>query len=144
MFKLLLWIHPLFQGAVTLLALYVGYMGLIRFRANHLGHKLVFPWKNHVRLGTLVYVLWTLGLLGGLTMTTIFWKGPFVVDDHYGPAMIMLGFMLTGYLTGRYMDRHKAKRPLLPLVHGLVNLVVLVQALDLAFTGAGMVWDFLL
>ena len=131
----MLWFHPLLQALATLLALYVGLLGLIRFRANHLGRKAVFPWKRHVKLGIAVYALWTLGLIGGFIVTASSQAGIFAFEDHAETGLVMLGWMAAGLATGLFMDRSKAKRTYLPLAHGIINLVLLYLAVEQAITG---------
>ena len=139
--KFMLWLHPLFQASVTALAVYVASLGVTRLRVNHFGHKLVFPWKRHVRLGSLAYLLWTLGLAGGLIVTWLRFGRPFLFDDHYAPALVLLCAMAAGYATGLRMDRNKGKSKVLPLVHAGANLVVLIEAADLLVTGADILFS---
>jgi len=40
-------------------------------------------------------------------------------------ALVMLPLILFGLFSGLYMDRRKKKRTLLPLLHGINNMVVL-------------------
>lgn len=138
-----LWFHPLLQTAVFLLALHVGRLGLKRFRSNHLGSQTTFPWKTHVRLGKAVYALWSLGFLGGLAMAWLHWGGIFMRFGHAWTAVAMLGFMALGLATGLYMDRNKARRTALPLVHAAANLAVLGLAVSQLVTGLGIMDDVL-
>ncbi len=145
----LLWFHPALQALATLLGLYALLLGLIRFRinhlrANHLGAKARFPWKRHVLLGLVTHLAWLAGLVGGLAMTALFWGGPFVLALHSRLALALLACVAVGLTTGLYMDHNKAKRTLLPLVHGLANLAGLGLAVALAVTGAGVIRNFLL
>ena len=135
----MLWFHPVLQALATLLAVYVGLLGLTRFRANHLGHKVVFSWKRHVKLGMAVYALWTLGLMGGFAVMALHGPGPFTFDDHAFVGLEMLVVMAAGLATGLYMDRNKARRKLLPLVHGIANAVLLAMAADQAVSGVQLV-----
>ncbi|HKI82646.1 MAG TPA: DUF4079 domain-containing protein, partial [Pseudodesulfovibrio sp.] len=54
---------------------------------------------------------------------------------HGGTAPVMLALILFGSTTGLYMDRKKAKRTLLPILHGAANLLLLLLALSQFVTG---------
>lgn len=63
MSDILLWVHPLMQVCAAVLGVWAMWQGLKRV-AMLLGKKTLFPWKQHVKLGTLALVLWILGALG--------------------------------------------------------------------------------
>ena len=63
MSDILLWMHPLMQVCAAVLGVWAMWQGLKRV-AMLLGKKTLFPWKQHVKLGTLALVLWILGALG--------------------------------------------------------------------------------
>ena len=60
MSEILLWVHPLMQVCAAVLGVWAMWQGLKRV-AMLLGKKTLFPWKQHVKLGTLALVLWILG-----------------------------------------------------------------------------------
>lgn len=140
----MLWIHPLLQAVATLLALNVAYLGAERFAGRHLGARRTFLWKRHVRLGLLVELLWLGGLVGGLLMARMSWSANFVTGSHYKVALTMLPFMALSAGTGLFMDRNRAKRTLLPLVHGAAGAALLVMALYQIVSGWQVIQDFLL
>ena len=51
MSEVLLWVHPLMQVCAAVLGVWAMWQGLKRV-AMLLGKKTLFPWKQHVRLGT--------------------------------------------------------------------------------------------
>ena len=63
MSDVLLWLHPLMQVFAAVLGVWAMWQGLKRV-AMLLGKKTLFPWKQHVKYGTLALVLWLLGALG--------------------------------------------------------------------------------
>lgn len=52
--------------------------------------------------------------------------------------------MLFGLASGLVLDRRKARRTVLPLVHGLANLVLLILALVQVWTGFHVLKVFVL
>ena len=127
--------HPLLQALATLLAGYVLWLGVQRFRSVHWRQKVVFKWKAHVKLGTVALGSWLAGLAGGLTMARFWWHGFLVTGTHGKTALTMLPLLLFGLISGLYMNRHKKKRTLLPLLHGSNNLLLLALAGYQAYTG---------
>ena len=51
MSDILLWMHPLMQVCAAVLGVWAMWQGLKRV-AMLLGKKTLFPWKQHVKLGT--------------------------------------------------------------------------------------------
>ena len=122
-----------------LLALYVLYLGVQRFRVLHLHHKTAFRWKLHVVLGEVSLGAWLVGTLTGFVMVYIYWHGILITGIHGKTALVMLPFIIFGLFSGLYMDRKKRKRKLLPIIHALNNLFVLILALTQVISG----WPFL-
>lgn len=131
----MLLIHPALQAAATVLSLYVLYLGLQRFRSVHLQHKTAFNWKRHVLLGKIVMAVWLLGMIGGLIMAGRTWPGFLITGAHARIGLAMAPFILFGLVSGIYMDRVKKRRRQLPLIHGLLNLLVVIMALVQVWTG---------
>jgi hypothetical protein len=140
----LLIIHPIIQFSAIVLALYVFYLGVHRFRLLHLGQKTTFRWKRHVLLGTIAMGAWLGGMLGGVIMVYSHWHGFLVTGTHGKVALTMAPFIIFGLCSGLYMDRSKKKRKLLPIIHGVNNLVVLILALTQIVTGGGVYQSFVL
>ena len=124
----MLLIHPIIQLMAGLLALFVLYLGVQRFRVLHLRHKTAFRWKLHVALGEACLGVWLVGMLAGFVMVYIYWHGILITGMHGKTALVMLPFLIFGLLSGIYMNRKKKKRRLLPIIHALNNLLVLVLA----------------
>ncbi len=139
-----MWIHPALQVAALVLGLYALHLGWRRFAFAHLGRKIMFPWKRHVALGSLVLAIWLAGLILGLSMAYHAWSMVFITGLHYQTALAMLPLLAFGYLSGRVMDKHKAKRKALPLAHAANNLLLVLMALSQLATGAIIIRDYLL
>ena len=135
----LLVIHPIIQFTAALLALYVLYLGVQRFRFLHLHQKTIFKWKLHVVLGEISLGVWLAGMLTGFVMVYIHWHGVLITGTHGKTALVMLPFIIFGLLSGLYMNRKKRKRRLLPAIHALNNLFVLILASIQVTSG----WPFL-
>ena len=125
----MLFIHPIIQCSTILLALVAFSLGVQRFRSLHLKQKVKFNWKRHVLLGQIAWVTMLTGMLGGAVMAKVTWHGFLVTGTHGKVALVMLPLILFGLFSGLYMDRRKKKRRLLPLIHGLNNMIVLALAL---------------
>lgn len=142
---MIMWIHPVLQTLAVLLSLYVLYLGVIRFRFAHLGHKgILFPWKRHVQQGATVMTVWALAFVIGLGAAWWSWKSVFVTDLHYQLALVMLPLIAFGLGSGFLMDRVKAKRSVLPLAHGVLNTLLVLMALAQLATGIGILLDMVL
>ncbi len=128
-------IHPIIQFSMILLALYVFYLGLQRFRSLHLSQVVPFQRKQHAILGIIVLVTWLLGLLGGMSMVYLHWHKFLMTGIHGKVALVMIPFILFGLSTGLYMDHIKKKPKLLPPLHGLNNVIILILALNQVVTG---------
>lgn len=140
----MLWVHPIIQLVATALGVYAAYLGGERFLAQHLGWRTQFLWKRHVQFGYLSMGIWGMGLISGFAVAKIHWQVNFITGGHVDTALAMIPFMVFGVLSGIYMDRRKAKRTLLPLCHGLCNLITLCMALYQIRTGWHVINDFIL
>lgn len=121
--------------AAALGGLYTMWLGWCRFRCLHLGARMPFAWKLHVRLGSLVLLLWAVGPLLGLLMAHILWGGLFISGTHAWAGVVMAPLAVFGYATGYMLDKVKKRRVLLPLVHGTNNLLLVLLALWQCWTG---------
>ncbi|SOB59334.1 conserved membrane protein of unknown function [Pseudodesulfovibrio profundus] len=140
----MLWVHPFLQICATIIGLYAGYHGVKRLLSQHAGLKIPFNWKQHVTIGRIAIGLWMLGMAGGLTVARLKWEVNFVTGAHYKIAFTMLPLMIFGAVSGYYMDKNKAKRTLLPLAHGVCNLLLVGLALYQIRTGWQVIKDFIL
>ena len=132
-------IHPIIQAVATLIAFYALLLGLSRFRALHLGKRVVFAWKRHVLMGKTALLMWTAGLFGGAAVTWLSTGSAFHPTPHAYTALVMLPLLAFGFFSGLYMDKHKAQRELLPLLHGLCNVVLVALALSQVASGIRIV-----
>lgn len=140
----MLWLHPILQVLATFVALYAGYLGMERFLSRHLGKRTQFLWKRHVVVGKIALCTWLAGLGGGMFAAKLKWSVMLVTGQHYKVAFLMLPLILFGLASGVYMDRWKQKRLVLPLLHGLGNLVLLFLAFYQFRTGWAVIRDFIL
>lgn len=140
----MLWIHPVLQITATLFGIYAAYLGMERFLSQHMGMRTQFLWKRHVLIGQIAIAMWFFGMLGGLTMARLKWEVNFVTGHHYQTAFTMLPLMIFGFASGLYMDRRRARRKLLPLAHGIGNLLLLSMAFYQFRTGLKVIRDFIL
>lgn len=132
----MLYIHPVLMALVILLYAYVLYLGVARFRFNHLKQRVMFQWKRHVRLGQVAVVCYALGGFLGMLVTWKEWSVVGGMGWHFHNFVyVILPLCLVSFATGTYMDRKKAPRKLLPLVHGLANLLLLLSGICQIFTG---------
>ncbi len=129
-------IHPILQFVGLVCAIYVWYLGIQRFRTQHLGHKKIrFQWKRHVRFGLIAAAIWLVGTGVALYVVKTSWHAFFVTGFHGKLGLIIVVFILFAVGSGIYMDRKKKKRKRLPLVHGIANTVMLLLALIQLYTG---------
>ena len=132
-------IHPVLQACITLLGLYVLWLGWARFCALHLDKRVPFQWKLHVRLGTLVLAVWALGALAGLGMAHAFFGSFFVSGTHAAVGMLTLPFIAFSLYSGHRLDTVKKRRLLLPLAHGVNNAILIGLCVWQAWTGYELV-----
>jgi len=128
-------LHPLIQLLATLVAFYVLLLGVGRFRRLHMQQKTAFNWKLHVRLGTVVLLIWLAGLFWGLLMVKLNWHCLLITGDHGKRAFLILPLIILGLATGWYMNKRKKKRIVLPLVHGSINVFLLLMVVMHVFSG---------
>ena len=98
MSEILLWVHPLMQVCAAVLGVWAMWQGLKRV-AMLLGKKTLFPWKQHVKLGTLALVLWILGALGFYVTLDLF-GSTHITGLHAELAWPIIGMAILGLLTG--------------------------------------------
>ena len=140
----MLLIHPILQAGTLLLALYILYLGLGRFRGLHLGQNVVFHRQRHLLLGKIVILAWSAGLAGGLYMVKSHFQAYLITGGHARMALVLVPFLAFGLASGLYLDRVKKKRKVLPLLHGLNNLTLIVLVLVQAWLGVGVYHSFVL
>ena len=142
---MIMWIHPTLQTLAVLASIFVLYLGFIRFRFAHLGHKsIIFQWKRHVQLGIAVMTTWSLAFVIGLGAAWWGWKSVFITDLHYQVGLVMLPLIAFGLGSGFVMDRVKAKRTVLPLAHAVVNALLVLMALAQLYTGVIVLRDMVM
>ncbi len=140
----MLWIHPALQFIATMIGIYAAYLGMERFLSQHMKMRTQFLWQRHVTVGRIAIILWMLGFAGGMMIARLKWQVNLVTGLHYQTAFAMAPLMAIGAMTGIYMDRRKAKRTFLPLLHGAVNILLLFLAFFQIRTGWQVIKDFIL
>ncbi|WP_319469112.1 DUF4079 family protein [uncultured Pseudodesulfovibrio sp.] len=140
----MLWIHPAIQLIATVAGFYAAYLGGERFLSQHVGLRTQFLWKRHVLFGRIAMLLWLGGLLGGLIIARLKWQVNFITGEHYEVAFAMVPLLVVGVVSGIYMDRRKAKRTALPILHGACNLLLLFMAFYQIKTGWQVIQNLVL
>ena len=142
---MIMWIHPVLQTLAVFVSLLVLYLGIARFRFLQLGHKgVVFQWKRHVVLGIAVMGTWLLAFVIGLGAAWGNWHVVGITESHYFVALFMLPLIGFGLGSGFVMDKVKTRRKVLPLVHGVVNALLVALALWQLCTGVIVLRDMVL
>ena len=136
--------HPIVQLLTILLAAYAFCLGVQRFRFLHLHRKTAFKWKRHVALGEIALGTLLSGMLGGMAMVYLYWRGFFITGGHGKVALVMTPLIIFGFASGLYMNIKKKQRTVLPLLHGLNNLVLLILALTQIYSGWWVYQTFVL
>lgn len=140
----MLWLHPLIQLLATMMGFYVLYLAWPRIKTIHLGRQGKFEWKKHTFWGRIIIIVWLGGLVLGKVAVNSHWGMSPLFLTHSQGAMIMVPFMLVAYVTGSIMDRKKARRFWLPVVHGANNVILLGLALYQFYTGYFIVVNFII
>jgi len=142
----MLYMHPIIQMIAIFVAAYVFSLGIARFRLLHLKQQATFLWKRHVALGITGLTGLLIGLVLGLAMVRISWYGFMVTGTHGRLGVAAIPFIVFGLLSGLAMNRVKKKRRVLPVLHGINNIILLGLALDQVGTGwrvlCRLVWGY--
>lgn len=139
-----MWIHPIIQSVAMLLGIYVLYMGILRFRLQHMGIKHFFNWKLHVKLGKIVHGLWLLGFGLGLFMAHYAWGSINLTGGHFLVGVIMVPVIIVALISGLILEKPKGKRATLALLHGVCNLILFFLACYQAYSAIEVIELFLL
>jgi hypothetical protein len=127
--------HPIWQFLTILLSIYVLFLGIPRLQAKHLGRTKRFDWQRHVLAGYVALGGMVLGGFGGLTMAAIYFPGILITGAHAYIGLLTVLLALFGLASGVYMDRKKKQRTGLPLLHGIINFIVVLLGLAQIYTG---------
>jgi hypothetical protein len=138
----LLWFHPVMQVAAVFAGLWAVRQGITRIRMTLLGAKIIFPWRQHVRIGSLALILWTLGALAFYGTHAVFGYAH-ITGLHAWLAWPVMFLSLFGLLSGHVMDRRKKKRALLPIAHGIANGILICLVFAECVTGVMLCFQFL-
>ena len=131
----MLFFHPVFQLAALGLSLYVPVLGCRRFVNVHFGRNVQYARKRHARLGILNLAMWLTGAAGGMVVVKLYRHANFITGLHWQVALAMLPLMLFGFCSGLYLYRTPGKKAVLPLLHGLNNLVLIFMAMSQIASG---------
>ena len=138
----LLWLHPVMQVFALLLGIFAMWQGMQRVAMNHFKKKIIFQWKSHVRWGSLAMILWIAGAFGFYVTHAVFGE-THITGIHAVLAWWIIALCVAGLLTGAVMDQRKKKRFWLPVVHGGLNVLLLVLVLFECYTGYQISGSFL-
>jgi hypothetical protein len=133
------WIHPYWQAAAILLSGYVFILGWARFAVVNLGRQGIFLWKRHVFLGKMALYLLMYGASVGAAAAWVKWRTVGMTGSHFRVGIAIMLLALFGYWSGLRMDIHKKQRRVLPLLHGVNNLLLLALTLLSLVTGATVI-----
>jgi hypothetical protein len=131
----MLYIHPVFQLCMILLALYALRLGWLRFQSLHLGKKTAFPRPRHILVGKIALGGLLVGMAGGAYLAKAAWHANFVTGAHAWIAAFLLPLLAWGLITGLYLEHAPGRRKVLPLLHGLGNAIVAGLGLAQIATG---------
>lgn len=138
----LLWSHPVIQILALILGCFAMYQGWRRVQMNYMKKRVIFNWKSHVRWGTLCLCLWIFGAFGFYITLSIF-GATHITGVHAELAWYILALCVAGLCTGIIMDRKKRKRFWLPIIHGIINVALLILVIWECWTGYGLCESFL-
>jgi hypothetical protein len=127
--------HPLLQAAAILLGFYALLLAWPRVASLHLGHTRPFQRHRHVILGGAALVLLLLGFGGGAVMGRLYLHAWLSSGPHALGGLAVLPVALWGLGSGLWLVKRPRPRRLLPLLHGLGNLLALALALLQAPSG---------
>lgn len=136
------WSHPLTQIFALLVGLVAFLYGFMDFLRRHCGKKILFPWKKHVRWGTLALILWMFGTISGFTLTWVGYDTIFITDEHAYVGVTIFFLAIASLFTGFIMDKYKKNRKKLPIIHGIINLILIILVLWQAVTGHVLMESF--
>lgn len=136
----LLYSHPVVQICALFLGLWALYQGFKRI-AMQQGKKVIFPWKQHVKLGSYALILWTIGGLGFYVTHSVFGM-THITDGHAEIAWYVMGLSVLGFTSGFIMNKYKKKRKWMPALHGLLNIFLLALVIYEAYTGMFLLSTF--
>jgi hypothetical protein len=132
--KFILSLHPLVQLVAIFLAYYAGYLGIQRVRSLHLGQSVAFQRQRHAIAGGVAHLVLLVGFFGGL-LSSLFLHEHEGLSLHKLVAFIILPLLAVGLSTGYHLYRHPKKRNVLPIIHGVNNLILLVLLLFQIYSG---------
>lgn len=86
-------------------------------------------------LGEIALGVLLAGMAGGIIIVYSTWHGLFITGIHGMVALTMTPFIIFGFISGLYMNHAKKKRKILPLAHGLNNLIILIMSISQIISG---------
>ena len=131
--QFLLWVHPVVQAIALLPGLLALCQGIQRVAMNHFKMRLVFPWKAHVRWGSVAMLLWIAGAFGFYVTHEVFGE-THITGIHAELAVWIIALCVVGLLSGIVMDKKKKRRFWLPVIHGFLNGLLIVLVLYECYT----------
>ena len=123
MSEILLWVHPLMQVCAAVLGVWAMWQGLKRVAM------------------LLALVLWILGAIGFYVTLDLF-GSTHITGLHAELAWPIIGLAILGLITGYIMNRYKKKRKILPLIHGAINVLLIILVAVECYTGVQVWKDF--
>lgn len=131
---ILLWSHPVIQSIALCMGIIAMIQGWKRV-SFYMGNKSsVFPWKRHVKWGSAALILWIIGATGFYITHTVFGM-THITDIHAILAWFIVGLSCVGLWSGYVMNKNKIRRKWFPIIHGCINVSLLVLVVYEAITG---------
>ncbi|MBI5522812.1 MAG: DUF4079 domain-containing protein [Desulfarculus sp.] len=130
--------HPLLQVAAWLLGLYALALAWPRVASLHLGQSRRFNRRRHQITGLAALGLMLLGTLGGALLGRLYLGAWLSSGAHAWGGLLVLALGLWGLGSGLWLANRPQPRRLLPLLHGLGNLLLLILALLQARSGRAL------
>lgn len=140
---MMMWLHPVLQAIGLGLACWTFFMGIQRFRFQHLGHKVAFAWKTHVVFGKIVHAVWLFGIGAGLLAAKVQWGMINLTGTHFIVGIGLVPLIVVGLGTGLMLQKPKGKRTRLALLHGITNTFAFGFAMFQLYSGIEVVQLFL-
>lgn len=131
---LILSLHPVGQIIAILFACYAAYLGLQRTKSLHFNKTTRFLRERHVITGAIALFSMLGGIAAGSIMVERYLLSPDMIL-HETIAMIILVLGLFGIISGFILYLKPQKRRILPVIHGINNLVILLLASAQVVTG---------
>ena len=140
--QLFIWLHIFMQVSALVLGIIAMRQGVQRVSQSHFKKKILFPWKQHVRWGRYAMLLWLAGALGFYVTHSMF-GATHMTGSHANVAWGVMALCVGGLISGEMMDRKKKRRFWIPVIHGVLNVLLIILVFFELWTGLQLCPAFL-